>query len=51
MKNEDLKEQVIVNAEEIVKIISKGNTAEVKKNKEGISVFEVSRKKIKKGID
>ena len=51
MKNENLKEQIIINAEEIVKIILKGNTAEVKKNKEGISVFENKKKKIKKGLD
>ena len=49
MKNEDLKEQLMINAEEIIKIILRGNTAEVKKNKDGISIFEVSRKKIKKG--
>lgn len=51
MKNEDLKEQLMINAEEIIKIILRGNTAEVKKNKDGISIFEVSRKKIKKDID
>lgn len=51
LKNEELKEQLLLNADEIVKIISKGNTAEVKKNKEGISILEVTRKKIKKGLD
>lgn len=51
LKNEELKEQLLLNADEIIKIISKGNTAEVKKNKEGICILEVTRKKIKKGLD
>lgn len=51
MKNEELKEQLLLNSEEIIKIISKGNTAEIKKSKEGISILEVSKKKIKKCLD
>lgn len=45
MKNEQLKEQLVLNAENIVQIISKGNTAEIKKNKDGIVIYEITRKK------
>lgn len=50
LKNEDLKKQLLFDADEIIKIVSKGNTAEIKKNKEGIFILEVSRKKIKKDL-
>lgn len=42
---EQLKQQLIDNAENIIQIVSKGNTAEIKKNKDGIVIYEVTRKK------
>ena len=46
MKKENLKNQLLSNIDIIVDIISKGNTAEVKKNKDGILILETVRKKI-----
>lgn len=51
MKKEDLKEQLISNSDEIVNIISKGNTAEIKASKDGIVILDVSKKKLKKSLD
>ena len=45
-----LKQQLLSNADDIIKIITKGNTAEVKKSKDGVSVFEVVKKKIKNDL-
>ena len=50
MKDE-LKNQLLENIDAIVDIITDGNTAEIKKNKDGILILEVYRKKIKKSID
>lgn len=46
-----LKQQLLSYADDIITIVSKGNTAEIRQNKEGISILEVTRKKIKKGLD
>lgn len=48
MKKDELKDQLTSSYNEIVNIISKGNTAEIKASKDGIVILEVSRKKIKK---
>ena len=50
-KYNELKQQLLLHIDEILSIIIKGDTAEIKKNKDGVSVFDVSRKKIKKGLD
>lgn len=46
MRKEDLKKQLLHNIDSVIDIVFKGNTAEVKKNKEGILILDVSRKKI-----
>ena len=46
MDKECLKKQLLHNIDNIVNITYKGNTAEIKKNKDGILILEVSRKKI-----
>ena len=46
MDKKDLKEQLLNIIDSIVDIIYKGNTTEVKKNKNGILILEVIRKKI-----
>lgn len=46
MKKENLKNQILSNIDVIVDIVLKGNTVEVKKNKDGIIILETSRKKI-----
>ena len=51
MNKEVLKNQLLSNIDAIVDIIENGNTAEVKKNKDGILILEVFRKKIKKVLD
>lgn len=47
MDKENLKQQLLSNIDIIIEIISKGNTAEVKKNKDGVLILETIRKKIK----
>ena len=49
-KYNELKQQLLLHIDEILNIIIKGDTVEIKKNKDGVSVFEVSRKKIKKDL-
>ena len=49
-KYNELKQQLLLHIDEILSIIIKGDTTEIKKNKDGVSVFEVSRKKIKKDL-
>ena len=49
-KYNELKQQLLLYIDEILSIIVKGDTVEIKKNKDGVSVFEVSRKKIKKDL-
>ena len=49
-KYNELKQQLLLHIDEILSIIIKGDTVEIKKNKDGVSVFEVSRKKIKKDL-
>ena len=51
MNKETLKNQLLANIDAIVDIITDGNTAEIKKNKDGVLVLEVFRKKIKNTID
>jgi hypothetical protein len=51
LNKEVLKNQLLSNIDAIVDIIESGNTAEIKKNKDGILILEVFRKKIKKTID
>lgn len=46
MKKENLKNQILSNIDIIIDIVLKGNTAEVKKNKDGILILETSRKKL-----
>lgn len=50
-----LKQQLLSYIDDIIKIISKGNTAEIRQNKEGILILDVEKKKItknfQKGID
>lgn len=46
MEKENLKKQLLSNIDVIVDIISKGNTAEIKKNKNGVLILETIRKKI-----
>ncbi len=48
MTREQLKTQLLSNIEDILDIITEGSTAEIKKNKEGVQVFEVNKKKLKK---
>lgn len=51
MNRETLKKQLLLNIDEIVNIIESGNTAEIKKNKDGVLILEVFRKKIKNTLD
>jgi hypothetical protein len=51
LNKETLKNQLLSNIDAIVNIIADGNTAEIKKNKDGILILEVFRKKIKNSID
>ena len=44
MNKEVLKNQLLENIDSIVDIIADGNTAEIKKNKDGILILEVFRK-------
>jgi hypothetical protein len=46
LKKENLKNQILSNIDIIIDIVLKGNTAEVKKNKDGILILETSRKKL-----
>ena len=50
-----LKQQLLLYTDEIINIISKGNTVEIRQNKDGILVLDVDRKRVsknfKKGID
>ena len=48
MEKEILKKQLLQNIDKIIDIVHKGNTTEVKKNKDGILILEVIRKKIDK---
>lgn len=45
-----LKQQLLTYIDDIIKIVSKGNTAEIKQNKEGILVLDVEKKKISKNF-
>ena len=46
LDREVLKKQLLSNIDVIVDIVSKGNTSEIKKNKDGILILEASRKKV-----
>lgn len=50
-----LKQQLLLYTDEIINIISKGNTVEIRQNKYGILVLDVDKKRVsknfKKGID
>ena len=50
-----LKQQLLLYTDEIISIISKGNTVEISQNKDGILVLDVDKKRVsknfKKGID
>lgn len=48
MANEEYKQQLLSNVDEILKCVINGNTVEIKKNKDGLQFFEVSKKKFKK---
>ena len=45
-----LKQQLLTYTDEIINIVSKGNTAEIRQNKEGILVLDVEKKKISKNF-
>lgn len=45
-----LKQQLLLCIDDIIKIVSKGNTAEIRQNKEGILVLDVEKKKITKNF-
>ena len=45
-----LKQQLLLYIDDIIKIISKGNTVEIKQNKEGILVLDVEKKKVSKNF-
>lgn len=45
-----LKQQLLSYTDDIIKIVSKGNTAEIRQNKEGILVLDVEKKKISKNF-
>lgn len=45
-----LKQQLLSYTDEIINIVSKGNTAEIRQNKEGILVLDVEKKKISKNF-
>ena len=47
-EHNELKQQFLSYIDEIIKIISKGNTVEIRQNKEGILVLDVEKKKLKK---
>jgi hypothetical protein len=46
LNKENLKKQLLHSVDSVVDIVCKGNTAEIKKNKDGILILEVFRKKI-----
>lgn len=50
-----LKQQLLLYTDEIINIISKGNTVEIRQNKDGILLLDVDKKRVsknfKKGID
>lgn len=46
----ELKRQLLSYVDDIIKIISKGNTAEIRQNKEGILVLDVEKKKLTKNF-
>lgn len=48
--NNKLKQQLLSYIDDIIKIISKGNTAEIRQNKDGILVLDVEKKKITKNF-
>lgn len=48
--NNKLKQQLLTYIDDIIKIISKGNTAEIRQNKEGILVLDVEKKKLSKNF-
>lgn len=48
--NNKLKQQLLSYTDDIIKIVSKGNTAEIRQNKEGILVLDVEKKKISKNF-
>ena len=45
-----LKQQLLSYTDDIIKIVSKGNTAEIRQNKEGILVLDVEKKKLSKNF-
>jgi hypothetical protein len=46
LDKENLKKQLLHNVDNIIDIVYKGNSVEIKKNKDGILILEVARKKI-----
>lgn len=53
-KNE-LKQQLLYYIDDVINIVSNGNTAEIRQNKDGILVLDVTKKKLlknfSKGLD
>lgn len=47
-EEDKLKRQLSLYMDDIVKIISKGSTVEIRQNNDGVLVLEVSKKKISK---
>lgn len=47
LSGDDLSNEIKAKAEMIAKILSSGNSAEIKKNKEGLLILEIKRKVVK----
>lgn len=50
MNHDELEKQLLLHVDDIIKIILKGNTAEIRKNKDGILVLDVEKKKLSKNF-
>lgn len=46
----ELKQQLLYYIDDIINIISNGNTAEIRQNKDGILVLDVTKKKLSKNF-
>ena len=50
LNHDELKKQLLLHVDDIIRIILKGNTAEIRKNKDGILVLDVEKKKLSKNF-
>ena len=46
----ELKQQLLYYIDDIINIVSNGNTAEIRQNKDGILMLEVTKKKLSKNF-